>query len=896
MSLVFMLALVILLMQKAGDPKYVRQAFRALGVPLDRDVVTSTDSATYPVDSRETSQKLDSSGQHDNADSQRWRATCRDLVPKILQQATPTEVKDLAKCWFGQHPRPESSATTQQLSGLVKTAELILDDARSRLQSDSKSNQLWLMDLQRFSRTWMELLEHCTGTAVTFEPNATWRSSLTPPFQEALTECLDQKLLELLRDASPWNADENIAFGRLLQRGSNYHGTPKNTTIQSTTLPLISARQLDGQTAQYFGQWVRFQGSVRRVEKILRSHPAFDIDQYWVMWLRGEDGFSQPVAVYTTHPLAQELTHQIRSDLFPEVEITGLVAKRLAYSAQSGVEVAPTLFSGAILRFAQDKANSTKIDRESAKRQTWQAIAIGIAMSLVAALFVFLKLRAKPKRSVFKTTQVLLFGSAFWLSCPSVLVSQELATPPWVKPEHPEQKIVEIARARLADSLASTDPETIEQLLSEQPSTLSDSVLRVMASLDQIGWQRLLAAGRSIPVGGPWHLQPVELQGWACNVLKIPLDARQQERFITGTAQAIYRLQVALPSNTTAQNNPSSQAKLTDESSEAITLCTQVPSFWIGKEVLYQPVRLQGFALMSREATDAALDNDTFRQLQLQTNTLCLLSASVDWGFFDLHHSANAAAAQPSLKPTLKPSWLELAQAGWNLSWMDLLSQMNQKSLSASEAPPLRKMLEITAQNSESVQDAVQSPIEVMKDPLSNIGSAIDWRIRLVHGSLVQWSSSESQGQASVPTGYYQYDGFVKIPGQQINYQAEGAEKPVSFREEFPVTVLMQADSPFVSQEAISSGQTTWKIGRTVRVTGRFFRLWSYHSQRLSTQQQAIRQVAPLVVASSLEVDRPTPRQLGTVGWFGYAMAAAIILVLVGILVSVFNQTFRSPN
>jgi hypothetical protein len=147
-----------------------------------------------------------------------------------------------------------------------------------------------------------------------------------------------------------------------------------------------------------------------------------------------------------------------------------------------------------------------------------------------------------------------------------------------------------------------------------------------------------------------------------------------------------------------------------------------------------------------------------------------------------------------------------------------------------------------------------------------------------------------------VPTGYYQYDGFVKIPGQQINYQAEGAEKPVSFREEFPVTVLMQADSPFVSQEAISSGQTTWKIGRTVRVTGRFFRLWSYHSQRLSTQQQAIRQVAPLVVASSLEVDRPTPRQLGTVGWFGYAMAAAIILVLVGILVSVFNQTFRSPN
>jgi hypothetical protein len=99
-----------------------------------------------------------------------------------------------------------------------------------------------------------------------------------------------------------------------------------------------------------------------------------------------------------------------------------------------------------------------------------------------------------------------------------------------------------------------------------------------------------------------------------------------------------------------------------------------------------------------------------------------------------------------------------------------------------------------------------------------------------------------------------------------------------------------------VSQEAISSGQTTWKIGRTVRVTGRFFRLWSYHSQRLSTQQQAIRQVAPLVVASSLEVDRPTPRQLGTVGWFGYAMAAAIILVLVGILVSVFNQTFRSPN
>ncbi len=893
MSLVFMLALVILLMQKAGDPKYVRQAFQALGVPLDRQVVTSTDSATFPVDSRETFQKPDATGQHDVSDSERWRATCQDLVPKILGQATPTEVNDLAKCWFGHHPRPESSATTQQLSGLAKTAELILADARSRLQSESQSDLLWLMDLHRFSTTWMKLREHCTGTAVTSEPNATWRSSLTPPFQEALTECLDQKLLELLRDASPWNADENTAFGRLLQRGSNYQSTPNNTTIGSMTIPLTSARQLDGQTAQYFGQWVRFQGSVRRVEKILRSHPAFDIDQYWVMWLRGADGFSQPVAVYTTHPLAQELAQQIQSDLFPEVEITGLVAKRLAYSAQSGVEVAPTLFSGTIVQITQDEASSTKIDLESAKRQTWQAIAMGIAMSLVAALLVFRKLRAKSKRSVFKTTQILLLGSAYWISCPSVLVSQELATPPWVQTEQPEQKIVEIARARLADSLASTDSETIDQLLSEQPSTLSDSVLRVMASLDQIGWQRLRAAGRSIPVGGSWHLQPVELQGWACDVIKIPLDARQQERFLTSTAQAIYRLQVALPSNKTAQNDASIQAKLTDESSKAIALCAQVPSFWIGKDALYQPVRLQGFALMPREATDAALDNDTFRQLQSQTKTLCLLSAGVDWGFFDLHQSANATDAQPSLMPNVKPSWLELAQAGWNLSWMDLLSQMNQKRLSASESPPLRKMLEITAQESDSVQDAVQSPIEVMKDPLGNIGSAIDWRIRLVHGSLVQWSSPDSQVQATVPTGYYQYDGFVKIPGQQINYQAEGAEQPVSFREEFPVTVLMQADSPFVSQEAISSGQTTWNIGRTARVTCRFYRFWSYHSQRLSTQHQSIRQIVPLVVASNLEADRPTPRQMDNVGWFGYAMAVAILVVLVAILVSVFNQTFR---
>lgn len=893
MSLIFMLGLVILLMQKAGDPRYVRQAFQALGVPLDREVIASTDSSTDAGVKSPAYQAATSSAGHDDRDSLRWRATCQDLVPKILQQATPTEISILAKCWFGQPLRPDSSAIAQPLAELARAANHVLADSQARLQPDSQADRLWLIELQRFSGTWVELLEGCTSTMIDSDHAVSWRSSLTVEFQETLSDYLDQKLLEQLRDGSPWTAEEGVAFGRLLQRGSNDQRTPMESAILTATPPLISAGQLDSQSARYRGQWVRFQGSVRRVEKIQRSHPAFDIDQYWVMWLRGVDDSSQPVAVYTTHRLAEKLSEQVQSELFPDVELTGLVAKRLAYTAQSGVEVAPTLFTGTILQFAQDQSNPATIDLEQAKRQTWQAIAVGMLMSLVAATFVYLKLRGTKKRSLFKTTQAILGSCAFFLGWPSELMSEDPVTPPWVLPQEHQEKIVEIAQIRLAEVLANTDPLTIDHLLLDQPTSLPDSVLRVMTSLEQIGWQRMHAAGRSIPVGGSWNLQPIELHGWVCDALKIPLSAEQQERFTVGAAQTIYRLQVVLADITSTQNGSTDHGELTEDSLQTFALCAQVPSFWLNAESLYQPIRIQGFAVVPLATTaDATLSNSTYRQLRLRTETICLISGSVDWGFFDFHSSPSKVATQPKLKP----AWLELARAGWNLSWLDLLAQTNQKAMSASEALPLTKMLEITARNPTLVQDADRSPVEIMKDPLSNIGAAIDWRIRLVHGSRVEWLPSEPHQQTSAPVRYYQYDGFVKIPGQQINYQSEGAEQPVSFREEFPVTVLMQADSPFASQAAISSRLSNWKIGRTARVTGRFFRLWSYHSQRLSTPERQMRQVVPLVIASSLEADLPVPRQLGTIGWFGYAMGTGIILILAGILVSVFQQTFRAPK
>ncbi|MCA9134194.1 MAG: hypothetical protein KDA45_13595, partial [Planctomycetales bacterium] len=387
LSLCFLLGLVILLMQKAADPRHVRNAFQALGVPLEEA------GSAGPAVPAETMSPVPLS---------LWDATCQDLLPRLLHTASTAQLLALSERWFsltsretggseqGSLPSGERSSgelsssettTSPATTGETLLRELqqssqtalqeIIQQTRDAVQADPQQDT-WLQALDAFEQQWQGLWDsHVLPSAspqtsdpatdnLSTAPTGVGGQPVTDPrfpqksLEAALTNYLDQQLLGALRDARPWGKSEKIPFWRLLQRGQGT-GRPAAPS-DGTTPPLVNTRQLESEADIFRGQTVRFRGTVRRVERIESEQPALEMEAvYWLWWLRGEDDSLQPVAVYSPRALPDHLVQQIddRAADYPLVEVQAISAKRLAYASSSGLQVAPTLFAGALTAHPQ---------------------------------------------------------------------------------------------------------------------------------------------------------------------------------------------------------------------------------------------------------------------------------------------------------------------------------------------------------------------------------------------------------------------------------------------------------------------------------------------------------------------------------------------------------------
>ena len=111
LSLCFLLGLVIVLMQKVADPQHVRRAFSALGVPLDEPETYSSalgeigandqpgDKPSFPPVSH-SGEALSSDGNEDLSTEQRWRRVCRDLIGRLMADASGELINELSLKWF----------------------------------------------------------------------------------------------------------------------------------------------------------------------------------------------------------------------------------------------------------------------------------------------------------------------------------------------------------------------------------------------------------------------------------------------------------------------------------------------------------------------------------------------------------------------------------------------------------------------------------------------------------------------------------------------------------------------------------------------------------------------------------------------------------------------------
>ena len=859
-SLCFLLFLVLLLMQQAADPAHVANFFQALGVPLDEqpEISISTDEPSGVTTARDSATGDRSQGEEDSSESH-WRTTVQDLIPRLLEEATEPQIRELCQHWFLNERDPPSSA----LLDLRDQADQELSDIGEKLAGD---DLLWRSALDRFRREWascwVEILDEDRD-----QPNVgQFDAHPSELVAETLTAYLDQRLIGALRDGAPWESEEQVAFWRLLQRGGGWgrggmasSGAP---SVHATTL------QLESEFADLKGSMVRFHGSIRRAEHVSRPNVAIGPDGYWVMWLRGADQALQPVAVYSADGEIADIAGEIdgRNDDFPDVEIQGVVAKRMAYASPSGLQVAPTLFAFEVRRVTAPANVVTGGNRARLHSDMTRALVIGVAVTvfLLLALFAGWQRRPKPSQGRTRRSQNLTGGLLLFALLPTTVLGQGIV-PPWAAPTS-----ADTWSDMFQEQVREVDMQGLEAYLTDRGGRFPDGLLKLHHRMSQFGWERVVSHADAVSLAEGLQLGRLSLIGSVERAQVVTLTGEQQMWFGIDEDQRLYELRIRPLSNaeSTAQNHPESpHVPASEDAIEAArskpnllvrVFCRRAPSQWIDGRRLPQTARIHGMSLFRSE----------------REHPLCLLADDVEWMV------KQNGTSGPLMLP---PHQVALGRLGWNLAWLDQVAEQYQQPLADFESEPLFSLMSYAAQSPMASGDPPthvnQDALQVMAKPIESIGQPVRWQVRLVQGRRIQ---VESPGEAELlgRDRYFQFDGFVDIGNRRISYQLESGD--IDFDREFPVTIVTTQAAPFLPS---GSEAADWPVGRFAILEGWYYRMWSYHSQLLEDQRQAGRQAAPLVVATALVPSTPPARTAtNPIGWFGYALCVAVISIMAAIV------------
>ncbi|MEZ6082054.1 MAG: hypothetical protein R3C56_42175 [Pirellulaceae bacterium] len=911
LSLCLLLALVIVLMQQASDPRNVQQAFQTLGVPLDPP------SGFQLADSNASTQANASP-----TGSSKWSATCADVIPRILDSLTTEQQNVLATFWFARTESDtvgdsldkleESSTNTNQVNlpsesvewGADVIGKLIEQTAQSPMAADEKTQ--WLAELEQFSSQWQAICTTPATEAISM--------SVSQELRQALTAALDKRLVASLRDASPWTQSESLAFWRLLQRttATASHSIKSENFVAA---PRISTRQLDAEAGSLRGQPVRFRGQVHRAQRVEREFaPLHMSGGYWVLWLRGEDEAIQPVAIYTTDPIAAELAVQIdQSDSdYPPLEVHAIFAKRLAYASEDGLQVGPALMANRLIPLRSPAPPLPVVTPQPLRNQFTFAVVAACLLAAALLLPIVWGSRRRVKRHHRTEIGLLLFVTAVcwqanhsthgrfaWAAPPMAsagsAVVGEAEAPPWAQSN--TNPLTEFLTRGGQIPLTAADANELRVALHDHSAAFPNALLKVFNSVGRVGWIHSLDASQQpstkvIELGEGLQLQRRLVVGWVRAAIPVRLSESQRDWFQVDDRARLYQVELQVQATDSAEDTSEDSARAAQ--AELLTIyCERVPQVWLSSARLRQPAQFAALALVDQAAAG--------------TPTLCGLAEAPQWL---LPNNLSNKQLVARLAPPLAPYVLELGQLGWDLTHLDTIAQHNQKPLSRDEAAGFYSLLRLANAELESGKLAGQvgvgnadsagdrratlasQPLALLADAKSSVGRPLEWSVRVVTGTLVPVADAADQRQLG-GKAYIQFDGFVDIGNDRIRFQPVGGPEPapkLDFSGEFPVTIVaglseQLLNSPLVPAKQLAAGQQSWAVGQYARLRGRFYRLWSYQSELVQSSTPQGRQVAPLVVASSLLPTAPPERdQSSYVGWFGWALCGAMLVILGAIL------------
>jgi hypothetical protein len=429
-------------------------------------------------------------------------------------------------------------------------------------------------------------------------------------------------------------------------------------------------------------------------------------------------------------------------------------------------------------------------------------------------------------------------------------------------------------KERLQSVLVAGSENELLAYVSGNQAEIPNAGLQLVQLLSRLNWRVDDLVHGELGVDNRWSVRPIELSGRVRLAMPVMLNEVQKQWFQADGRPSLIRLEMEVD---VADNAESQQVSL---------LASAAPHMWLASARLWQPVTVQGLGLWVGGVDRASLP-------------LCVFLQRPNW-------TIPKDVPSEVLAPNLPPELEELGRAGWNLAWLDMVAAHNQQPLGREEQGAFYSMMRIAEQRThrasgragngiaaEEPPRFIDAPLELLAKPRELVGYPVDLRVRLVAGTVVEVDQERSreilQGQR-----YYQFDGFLDLGNERVEYRTaddEEGESVVEFRGEFPVTIVMKGDSEFISKAGVPGGSSSWDVGKFARVEGLFYRLWSYESQMLMERKSTARQAAPLLIASRLNAAPPPLRgSPGSAGWFGAALCVAVVSLLFMILISVFKR------
>ena len=794
MALALLLALVVMCMMQLQDQKVYEPTFRAIGLapPLKLpEPVQALDSAAPPTNIENTQ----ISATNETELEQNLQTAWLQIWSSMLQQTPADQFNTLIADRFAP-VRPVVSKTDQRNGTVVELRKAWLNLVDAKLEQWNKvEDQLPQPDpaLSSFEMRWTTWKEDASDKAL-------------QTFTQSLDVALDARLLDNFVDASAWRSGESIAFARTLQRATAVTQKLENLDRANqaawiSQLPLVDVPLLTKQSRAVRGRLVRVRGFVRRADaKPIVKLTSLGEQYYHVLWLKPEQGSNVPICVYLV-ARTQDALNPLAINDDHVVEFATIPIKRLAYASAGGVQIAPVSVG---VSYVKSIDNRKTLSNNDANLQL-----------------------------VDEQTSIPLFNDKLFKADPFLnynIRDYAVEHQPWKSPSE-RTAIQRVIDDLIAKPLAKIidDSELMNELKSAATITevqagalaqLTNGLKRSSKLLSQAGQSKLELVGATFGSLGA-IVESIE-------AVKLP------QRVASGlNQQSLYLLKLR-------EFNADTVA------SPLQAIVQNVPFQWLNAEILRQPIKLDGLQL-----------NDSQLWIADQAHWSCPPDTPV--------------ASIESYQPPIASDMIPLMQQGWDLSWNDQIAAKQKMTLTDQESDAFYSLINLTSSKksaSEGPDKSVApksmtvSIFDCLKDPHKRVLQNVSGKIRTVRVTRIGLDQPAQQALIG-DKQYFEVNALVDIGRQSIRMVSDVKEEPIVFNGEFPITIIIRdlpqellptsPDQTLVSDSDGNSNSESWYVSQPMQFEGRFFRLWTFESQQTdSVNRDSARQVAPLVVASSL--------------------------------------------